>query len=96
MLQFAQDVAQRLSGDDKLFRWRGPALVAVLNRPGKTNDVRIEVSRLVGQRREQAVQIRERTVLPPVAARCTVVPLYETASFEDVLLRLNAFINSAS
>ena len=96
MLQFAQDVAQRLSAADTLFRWRGPTLVAVMDRPGKIHDVRIEVSRLIGQRHEQVVQIQERTVLLPVAARTAVISLKETNSLEDVLDRLSAFVASAA
>lgn len=96
MLQFAQDVGQRLNAADRLFRWRGPTLAAVLSRPGKTHDVRIEVSRLVGQRHEQVVQFQGRTVLLPVAARCTVISLKETPLLQDALDRLNAFVASAN
>jgi GGDEF domain-containing protein len=96
MLQFAQDVAQRLSAADTLFRWRGPTLVAVMDRPVKIHDVRIEVSRFVGQRREQVVRIQERTVLLPVAARTTVISLKETTSLEEVIDRLSAFVASAA
>jgi len=96
MMQFAQDVAQRLSANDRLFRWRGPTLAAVLNRPDKVHDVRIEVSRLIGQRREQVVQFQGRTVLLPVAARGTVICLNDTASAEEALDQMNAFVVSAA
>jgi GGDEF domain-containing protein len=96
LLQFAQDVAQRLSGNDRLFRWRGPTLAALLNRPEKIHDVRIEVRHLIGQRREQVVEFQGRSVLLPVAARCTVICLQETSTIEETLDQINAFVAVAS
>jgi GGDEF domain-containing protein len=96
MFQFAQEVAQRLSGWDKLFRWRGPTLIAILERPGRPQDVRNEVGHIVAAKREHLIDIGGRTVLLPMAARFAVISLRETPTLDAILDTVNSFVTSMS
>jgi GGDEF domain-containing protein len=94
MFQFAQTVAQRLTGGDKLFRWRGPTLIALLERPGGSQDVRKEASRVLAVKHEQMIEMGERSVLLAVSSRFSVISLREIASLDAALDHVNSFVAS--
>ncbi len=92
MFQFAQEVAQRLTGADRLFRWRGPTLLAYLERSGRAQDVRIEVSHIVAAKHEHSIDIGGRSVLLPITARFAVISLKEVHALETIVDAVNSFI----
>jgi diguanylate cyclase (GGDEF)-like protein len=59
---------------DRIFRWSGVALLALLPRPNRLEIVRDEVARLMEVRCEHTVQTASRTILLPIASRWTVFP----------------------
>lgn len=59
---------------DRIFRWSGAVLLALLPRPNRLEIVREEVARLMDVRCEHTVQTASRTILLPIAARWTVFP----------------------
>jgi len=89
-------VAQSLTGADKLFRWRGPTLLAYLERSGRMQDVRIEVSHIVAAKHEHSIDIGGRSVLLPITARFAVISLKEVSTPESILDAVNSFITSLS
>lgn len=77
LLAFSQHAAQRLSGRDRLFRWSGPALLALLERRGSAKEVRQEVERITGRRLEKTLAVGGRTVMLRVAANWVLFPVAE-------------------
>lgn len=59
---------------DRIFRWSGSVLLALLPRPNRLEIVREEVARLMDIRCEHTVQTASRAILLPIAARWSVFP----------------------
>ncbi len=73
-----------LSAEDKIYRWQGPALLAILNRTGAIATVRNEVARFAEKRLEKTFVIGSRSVLLPISTSWTIFPI---APPVDALLR---------
>jgi GGDEF domain-containing protein len=67
-----------LAKTDRLFRWRGPALVALLEREEPIDVVQSEIRRISAKRIEGALEVGE-GVLLPVSASWMVLPLNASA-----------------
>jgi GGDEF domain-containing protein len=94
LLSCAQHLAQQLAGADKLHRWRGPVLVAILQRPVRLHDVRLEVSRVASMRHEEMIEINNRSILLPLSCTATTIPLNEHASGESVVQTIEGFLRA--
>ncbi len=68
LMLFGQHLAQRFSKTDRLFRWRGPGFLALLDRTGPETSIRAEIARIGSARLEQEIELGGRSVLLPVAA----------------------------
>ena len=80
----AEHFRAALLADDKLYRWQGPALLAVLNRTEDIGTVREEVRRFAEKKLEKSFSIGTRSVLLPISASWTIFPLVPPL---DALLR---------
>jgi GGDEF domain-containing protein len=89
MLEFAQELAQHFSGSDRLFRWRGPTMMALVKRTGRVLDVRTEMGRLASAKRDTALNLQGREVYMSIAVRSTVISLAEGRPFASILETLN-------
>jgi len=76
----SQHVDRQLPGCVGLFRWTGPALVAVLNRPESIDMVRNQVKRALETRLEKSFSIGARSALVPIAAAWSVAVLMAPVS----------------
>jgi GGDEF domain-containing protein len=76
---------------DRLFRWRGPALVALLEREEPIDVVQTEIRRISAKRIEGALEVGE-GVLLPVSACWLVLPLNTSAG--DMAKSIENFIAS--
>ena len=56
LVMFSQEIAQRLSGRDRLFRWRGPCFVAVLPRESGLRSVRQEAAKFGSISQERTIE----------------------------------------
>jgi GGDEF domain-containing protein len=56
LVLFSQEIAQRLSGNDRLFRWRGPCFVAVLPRDTGLTSVRQEAAKFGSISQERSIE----------------------------------------
>jgi GGDEF domain-containing protein len=81
--------------NDALFRWSGPAFVAVLDRDESEISVAAEVQRLVGNPLSRFFETSARSVYLPVKVTGSVIPLFNT-SYDDAIERLQTFILNAS
>ena len=92
----SQHFAQQLSNTDQLFRWRGPAFVALLNRQAQTMAVRAEMTKMFAERLRYEVEIGSRTVLLPLSVSWNV---FQLGNFNDVQalgIQLDAFVNEGA
>jgi diguanylate cyclase (GGDEF)-like protein len=90
LMLFGQHLAQRLSQKDRLFRWRGPGFIALLDRSGPEIAIRAEIARMVSVRMEQEIELGGRLVLLPIAASWTLINL-AGSSLEKIAKKLNDF-----
>jgi GGDEF domain-containing protein len=72
---FSRMIQERLQTTDRLFRWSGPALLALLPRQGGLDYVRGEFGRVMETRLEHTIQTPTRSIMVPVMARWTVFPM---------------------
>lgn len=64
-----------VSGSDRVFRWTGPAYVAVLKREATLEEVRKEVQRGTDSKAQELFEVESRSVLLPVSANWAVLPI---------------------
>jgi|SRR5882724_7723062 len=81
-----------LSPEDCLFRWTGPAFMALLERREDAGGVQDEMSRITSVKLEATVQIGNGSVLLPIACTSLLLPLAQTAGLAELTQRIDAFI----
>ena len=89
MMEFAQELAQHFSGTDRLFRWRGPTMVALVKRTGRVLEVRTEMGRLAAAKRDTALNLQGRDVYMSIAVRSAVISLEDGRPLASILETLN-------
>jgi GGDEF domain-containing protein len=72
---FKDNLERHLSRKDKLFRWEGPALVVLIDRPEPVGQVRTQIRRILDGRLEQNFTVDGRSVLIPIHADFLIFPL---------------------
>lgn len=72
---YSQMVKKALTPQDQLFRWGGPALVAILPRQRSMPLVRSEFAHIMETRLEHNIQTPSRSVLIPVSAKWCLYPM---------------------
>ena len=65
---FKDNLERHVSPKDKLFRWDGPAIVALMDRPEPVGQVRTQIRRILDARLEQNFNVDGRSVLIPIQA----------------------------
>jgi GGDEF domain-containing protein len=77
---FGSFVEQQLNPTDKLFRWTGPAVVALLDRSESLDQVRTQIKRMLENRIEENFEVEERSVLIPISAAWAAFQLIGTVA----------------
>jgi diguanylate cyclase (GGDEF)-like protein len=90
LVWLSQLVAQHFSKSDQFFRWRGPGIAALLERPGRGDAVRAEIARFAAHRFEQSFDLGARTALLPLSVSWVAVPLHGSTP-DEVLRKLEQF-----
>jgi GGDEF domain-containing protein len=90
LMLFGQHLAQHFSKSDRLFRWRGPGFLAILDRAGPEMSVRGEIARIVSTRLEQEIELAGRSVLLPISSSWMLTGLAHTSA-EQVAQKLDKF-----
>ncbi len=88
--EVARSVRRELTERDRLFRWRGPGLVALIDRDERVDVIRRQMARASVISKAQMFQIGQREVMVPVSASWRLFPL--TAPLKSVLSRVQHFI----
>jgi diguanylate cyclase (GGDEF)-like protein len=84
---FKRHVEKQILRSDRLFRWTGPALVAIVERAAPASDVRLEIKRMLDQRIEETYSDQGRSVLLPITATWSAFPLLSSAEATDAQIR---------
>lgn len=72
---FTRMVRRQLAPGDRLFRWAGAALLALLPRPASIDAVRMELARVMATKLEHIIQTPSRSLMVPISARWTLFPI---------------------
>ena len=76
---------------DELFRWSGPAFLAIAHRPAGMDHFRTEIGKILGKRFEQELALPNRTALLPVSASALIIELAKESSAVAVIKKLDDF-----
>lgn len=90
LMIFGQHLAQRMSQTDRLFRWRGPGFLALLERTGPEMAIRAEVARIVSTRMEQEIELGGRSVLLPIGSSWMLANM-ANLTVEQITQKLDKF-----
>ncbi|HML16974.1 MAG TPA: diguanylate cyclase [Bryobacteraceae bacterium] len=86
----AQMVRSQLSGQDRLFRWRGPGVVALIDRYESLELIRAQMARASVSPTQQMFEIEGRQVMIPVSAAWCLFPL--NSPLDVIIQRVHSFI----
>jgi diguanylate cyclase (GGDEF)-like protein len=86
---FAGILRRQLPRQDLMFRWTGPSMIVLLRRPGHIEEVRRELALLMSYEYEYTIKTSSRSVLLPIAARWSVLPL--SAAPRLLIHKIDAF-----
>jgi len=89
---FCDHLASGVSPGDRLFRWTGPAFVALLERVESQAEIQQEINRIASANLKITVQIGNGAVSLPIPTLSLLVPLAEMKSFSDLAIRMDSFI----
>ena len=89
--EFGEHLRLSLLPADQLFRWTGPAFLAIIERGEEPAEVEANVQRLAAERLETTVQIGNGCVRLPIMRASLLVPLAGTRSLAALKSRLDAF-----
>jgi GGDEF domain-containing protein len=96
LLRVGNHLVEKLPAQSRLFRWTGPAFVALMTRSEPLGDVEEEIRRITGVRIETDVQIGNGSVLLPAVLNSLVVPLASVSSAHELTSAIDGFVSEAS
>ncbi|HVV43989.1 MAG TPA: GGDEF domain-containing protein, partial [Bryobacteraceae bacterium] len=83
LCRFKEHVEHQFFASDRLFRWTGPAIVALLERAEAFDLVRAQVRRMLDAPVEENYEIGERSVLIPISAAWSLSMLTSAEATEQ-------------
>ena len=93
LLFFSQHVAKGMKESDWLYRWSGPAILAILHRPTSLTPVREEVNGLMAKRLTINVTSENRSVMLAVPAKWMVFNTHEIRPLPRLIKSIDAFVH---
>jgi GGDEF domain-containing protein len=91
---YLEELRHKLPPSDRLFRWSGPAFLALFDRPEPMEKVREQLRFAVPGKLERTVKLSNRSALVSVSATWTVFSI--AVPLEGVIERLDGFLSSQS
>jgi len=89
---FRDHLEQSAAREDRLFRWRGPTIVALMDRPQPEERTRSEIRRIAEASVSRTFEVSRHEVMIAIAANWTVVPVVESEL--EITSRIDAFVTS--
>jgi diguanylate cyclase (GGDEF)-like protein len=68
LCRFGEFIEQQIRPEDRLFRWSGPAFVALIERTEALNEVRAQIKRILEPLIEETLEVGGRSLLIPISA----------------------------
>lgn len=90
--RFRKHVESQLLPSDRLFRWTGPAMVALLERPKPIDELRGMAKRMLDTPIDETYEVGERSILIPISAAWSIFML--TPDSEAAEKQIHTFIAS--
>jgi GGDEF domain-containing protein len=87
-------LATCLSSEDHLFRWTGPAFIALIQRAGDAGEVQEEIDRINSLKLAAGVQIGNESVVLPIVCNSLLLALSQTIGLAELTQRIDAFIGA--
>ena len=87
-------LATYLSPEDRLFRWTGPAFMALIQRIEEAGEVQAAIDRITSLKLEAGVQIGNELVVLPIVCNSLLLPLSLTVGLAKLTQRIDAFIGA--
>jgi GGDEF domain-containing protein len=94
--EFCEHLKTSLLPQDQLFRWSGPAFLAVIERGEEPAEVAADIHGMAGGQLEAAVQIGNGCVRLPIVRNALLLPLSGAGTLANVLSRMDAFTAQAA
>jgi diguanylate cyclase (GGDEF)-like protein len=91
---FLQHLAANLRPVDQLFRWSGPAFLALVRRGQHLDTVAVEMRRIASHKVDIELEIRDRSIMVPLSASVSVIGLNRTITLQAVCTELEQFTAS--
>ena len=91
---FLQHISANLLPADRVFRWSGPAFLAVLQRADCVEAVTLEMRRIAARKIDKELEIRDRSVMVPLSASVCLVPLKPNSRLRALTAELDQFASS--
>ena len=89
--EFGEHLRSSLLPADQLFRWTGPAFLAMIERSEAPGEVETSVQSIAAEQLETTVQIGNGCVRLPVVRTSLLLPLASGSTLADLSSRLDAF-----
>ncbi len=91
---FLQHIAASLNAKDQIYRWSGPAFLALMERDENPEAVIMEMRRIVSYKIDKELEIRDRSVMVPLSASVCLISLKTTSRLAAVADELDQFATS--
>ena len=91
---FLKHIAASLNGKDQLYRWSGPAFLALVERDENSEAVMMEMRRIASYKIDKELEIRDRSVMVPLSASLCLISLKTTSRLAAVAAELDQFASS--
>jgi hypothetical protein len=88
---FLKRLAGVLLSEDRLFTWGECSFAALLERRDSEDEVRRQVERILFRRLVETFTVKAQSVVVPISATWSVVPVAEMAC-EAIVSRLDSFV----
>jgi diguanylate cyclase (GGDEF)-like protein len=86
----ARHLAQRLPAD-KLYRWRGPTLLAIVEREAPIEELQKQLRQIASAKLEKTIHLNERVVRLLISFSWTLFPLHDQKAPETLFQNLDVF-----
>lgn len=91
---FLQHIAVSLNKKDQIYRWSGPAFLALVKRDESPEAVMMEMRRIASYKIDKELEIRDRSVMVPLSASVCLISLKSTSRLAAVAAELDQFSSS--
>ncbi len=88
----SQHLSSCLAKDVRVFRWTGPAFVALMEQPGEGAKIREEIDRMTSVKLNVAVQIGNGSIMLPIPIISLLLSLPQIAGLAELTRRIDGFI----